>query len=194
MKRTILCMVMSLMTIAGFAQTNIYARMYGIIGGQVKSIIVETSGEVSNFDREGKLISCRLGENELKYSWKGNKVTVSAYQNGNKLGEEYITVTKNTAEEVCLTFSGGTLTETYRSNGGEDKSIISSNGMSMVETCYYRSDSDTYPYKCTFSFQGETKTMEMSNYQYDAKGNWVRQTTTVDGNSQTDIRTITYWD
>lgn len=194
MKKLILSLVMCLMTLSGFAQTNIYAKMLGIVEGRVKSIVSETSGEVYTFDKDGKVLSYKIGDNELRYSWKGETVTMSAYQGGNKLGEETLTVTKNTAEEVCITFPGGTMTETYRSNGGEDKSIMTSNGMSMVETCFYKSETDRYPYKYTFSMQGQTESIEVSDYQYDARGNWVKQTIKSNGNSQTNIRTITYWE
>lgn len=193
MKRVFLSFFLSLLTLTSFAQMNIYARMFGIVNGQVKTIVMETTGEVFNFDKEGKLLSYTMGTSEIRYSWKGNKVTLAAYQDGNKMGEEYITVTKNTATEIAISLPNGTVTETYRAVGGEAKATTTSNGVSMVETAFYRSESDKYPYKYTISLQGQTETLEISGYQYDSHGNWIRQTIKSNGESQTDIRTITYY-
>lgn len=193
MKRIIYSLLLSLIAVSSFAQYNVYSRMFGITNGKVQKIVMETTGEVFVFDREGRITSYSMGTNEIRYSWNGNKITLAAYQDGNKLGEEYMTVTTNTAQEVSISLPGGTVTETYRANGSEDKSVITSNGQSMVETCFYRSESDKSPYKFTVSMQGQTETFEISGYQFDAKGNWTKQTVKNNGQSQTDIRTITYY-
>ena len=193
MKKVILLLLMNLITMSTFAQQNVYARMFSIISGNVKTIVYEMSGDVNTFDKEGRLVSCKNGINELRYSWNGNKIKVSAYQDGKKLGEEYMTVSKNTPQEISITLPGGIVTETYRPDGAEDKSVIKSNGATMEETCYYHSDSDKHPYKYTISLQGQTETFELSGYQYDSYGNWIKRTVRNNGVSQTEIRTITYY-
>lgn len=194
MKRFIYSLLLSFIAVSSFAQFNVYTRMFQITNGKVKKIVMETTGEVFTFDREGRISSYSMGNDELKYSWSGNKITLSAYQNGKKMGEEYMTVTKNTTQEVSISLPGGTVTESFRANGSSEKSVITSNGQTMVETCFYHSDSDTTPYKYTLSMQGQTETFEISGCQYDSKGNWIRQTLKNNGQSQTDIRTISYYD
>lgn len=193
MKRIIYSLLLSLIAVSSFAQFNVYTRMFQITNGKVQKIVMETTGEVFTFDREGRITSYSMGTDEIRYSWSGNKITLAAYQNGNKLGEEYMTVTTNNTREVSITLPGGTVTESFRANGSSEKSIITSNGQSMVETCFYHSESDTSPYKYTISMQGQTETFEISGCQFDSKGNWIRQTVKNNGQSQTDIRTITYY-
>ena len=167
--------------------------MFGITNGIPQKIVMETTGEVIIFDKEGRIKSFSLGGDEIRYSWNGQKITLTAYQNGNKLGEDYMTVTTNNDHEISILLPNGTLKETYRANGSEEQSILSSNGQSMVETCYYNSEEDKVPYKCTQSFEGQTEILMLSGYQLDSRGNWVRRTTKCNGQSMTEIRTITYF-
>lgn len=196
MYKFILTFLFSLFTVTSFAQFNVYARMLGIPNGKPQKLVIETTGEVYTFDKEGRLTSVSNGENEIRYSWNGQKIKFTAYQNGNKLGEDYMTVTTNTDREVSISLleGDGTIKETYRENGSEDQFILSSNGQSMIETCYYNSEEDKYPYKVTQSFQGQTETLLMSGYEFDAKGNLVKRIIKNNGQSITEIRTISYYD
>lgn len=193
MKKLFLSLLFCMFAVSSFAQFNVYARMFQVYSGKVQKIVVETTGEVFKFDREGRIISYSMGPSEIRYSWSGNKITLAAYQDGNKMGEEYWTVTKNTSSEISISMPNGTISESYRENGSWKKSVISSNGQSMIEVPYYHSESEKNPYKYTLSIQGQTETFELSGYQYDAKGNWTKQTIKNNGQSQTDIRTITYY-
>lgn len=198
MKKFFLSLLFILFTVSSFAQFNgaqfnVYARMFAITKGKPQKIVFETTGEAITFDQQGRITSYSMGTDEIRYSWNGDKITLTAYQNGNKLGEEYMTVTANTSNKVSISMPGGTVTETYRANGSEEKSVITSNGQSMTETCYYKSDSDVSPYKYTLSVQGHTETFDISGYQYDAMGNWIKRTINNNGQSLTEIRTITYY-
>lgn len=193
MKKIFLSLLLCLFAVSSFAQFNVYARMFQIYSGKVQKIVVETTGEVFKFDREGRITSYSMGPSEIRYSWSGNKITLAAYQNGNKMGEEYWTVIKNTSNEISISMPNGSITESYRENGSWKKSVISSNGQSMIQVPYYHSESEMNPYKYTLSIQGQTETFELSGYQFDAKGNWTKQTTKNNGQSQTDFRTITYY-
>jgi hypothetical protein len=194
MKRIIYSLLLSFIAVSSFAQWNIYQRMFQVNNGKVRTIVLETTGEVYTFDRKGRINSYLKGTYEIKYSWSDNKVTLAAYQNGKKLEEAYLTVTKNTPDEVSISLPGGTVTETYRANGSEDKAVANLNGQLMVETCFYHSESENSPYKYTISMHGQTETFEISGYKFDAKGNWTKQTLKNNGQSQTEIRTITYYD
>lgn len=192
MKKIFLSLLLCLFAVSSFAQFNVYARMWDVYGG-VKKIVIETSGEVLLFDREGRLTSNTMGTDEFRYSWNGNKITVSAYQNGKKLGDDYMTVTRNTAREISISLPNGTITETYHANGRWEKIVFSSNEGSIVESSFYHSDSDKSPYKFTSSINGQVETFEIHGVQYDAKGNWVKRTLRLNGESETEIRTITYY-
>ena len=193
MKKFFLSLLLCLFAVSSFAQFNVYARMFQIYSGKVQKIVMETTGEVYKFDREGRITFYSMGPSEIRYSWSGNKITLAAYQNGNKMGEEHWTVTKNTFNEISISMPNGTISESYRENGSHKKSVISSNGQSMIEVPYYYSESEMNPYKYTLTIQGQTETFELSGYQFDAKGNWTKQTMKNNGQSQTDIRTITYY-
>ena len=193
MKKIIFSLMLILFASTSFAQYNVYARMFGITNGQPQKLVVETTGEVVTFDRTGRITSYAIGTDELRYSWDGSRITIAAYQGGNKLAEDYMTVTTNTSHEVVISLPGATVKEVYRANGSESQSIISSNGQSMVEQCYYNSDSDVAPYRITLSADGDSETSDFSGYQYDAEGNWIVRTIKVNGQSQIEIRTITYY-
>jgi len=193
MKRFIFLLLLSFVTVSSFAQFNVYARMHGIYYGKPQKVVIETTGEVITFDREGRIKSNSMGDNEIRYTWNGNKITLTAYQNGKKLGEEYMTVTSNTTSEIVVSMPNGTLRETYRSNGTHEKSVLTSNGQSIIETSFYKTSSDKSRYKFTVSAQGQTDTYEVSNCQTDSKGNWIRMTSKLNGQSETEIRNITYY-
>ena len=193
MNKICLFLFLAFTALSSSAQFNVYARMFGITNGKPQKIVMETTGEVFTFDKDGRLISYSLDNDEIRYSWNGQKITLTAYQNGKKIGEDYMTVTNNTDREVLLSLPSGTVKETYRANGSEDQSILSSNGQSMVETCFYNSEEDRCPYKVTQSFQGQTETILISGYEFDAKGNWIKSTVKSNGQTMTEIRTITYY-
>lgn len=193
MKKIIFFILLAMTAMASSAQFNVYARMFGITNGIPQKIVMESTGEVFSFDKEGRLTLYTIGENEIRYSWHGNKITLTAYQNGNKIGEDYMTVISNTDREILLSLPDGTVKETYRANGSEDQSILSSNGQSMVETCFYNSEEERSPYKVTQTFQGQTETILVSGYEFDVKGNWIKSAVKSNGQTMTEIRTITYY-
>lgn len=193
MKKILISLLLCLYAVSSFSQFNVFARMFDIKEGKVKKIVIETSGETLLFDREGRLTSNSMGTDEIRYSWNGNKITVAAFQNGKKLGEDQMTVLKNTVREISISLPGGTITETYNANGRLEKTALSSNEGSIIETYFYHSESDKYPYKYTSLINGHVETVEIHNVQYDAKGNWIKQTLKSNGESETEIRTITYY-
>lgn len=176
------------------AQTNVNAQMWCVNHGTPQKLMIEESGEVVCFDRKGRVTSYSIGTDVIRYSWSGNKITLSGYQNGTKVGEEYITISSQTDTEIVLTLSGGSIRETYNSDGQEHQSFMTSNGQTLTETVSYENDALHTPSKIVRSLGNQSETVIINSLSRDTYGNWVKMSISSNGQTQTVTRSILYYE
>jgi hypothetical protein len=189
-------LLMMLVSLASFAQTevfNVNAKMWAVYKGNPQKLVIEESGEVVRFDRNGRVTSYMVGTDEIRYVWNGNKITLSAYQNGNKIGDEYMTVISQTSKEINISATGVTVRETFNNDGQGHQLVMTSNGQTMTETIFYKDDAQHTPTKIVTSFGGQTETIEVKSLAKDIIGNWIKMTASHNGQPTTVTRSITYY-
>ena len=192
-KKVLFILLVLLVNISTSAQTNVFARMWSVYNGKPKKIVDETTGEVIQFDRSGRVTSYSMDEYEYRYYWNSDKITVASYENGKKVGEAYFEVKLNTTYEVYITFAGGYVRELYNAAGFEKESTISSNGEEIVERVYYSDEKKFSPKMVTLTVGEQSEATSFGDIAYDDYNNWIRCKKTTKGKSEISIRTIMYY-
>lgn len=192
--RSFLTIVLILVGLTTYAQiTNVTKKMWSVGNGNPQELVIEESGETIRFDKQGRVVSYSIGTDEIRYSWNGEKIKLTAYREGKKLGDEYITITTQTANEIVITTSEGTYHETYNSFGEQEQSITTTNGQTLTETMHYKNDAQHTPYAISISYAGQTETANITSISRDTHGNWIKMSITAEGKTQTANRRITYY-
>lgn len=174
-------------------------QMFNIYCGQPKTLVQSSSAMPGTmtieFDRSGRVLSKTGGDGKMIYNWSsdGTSVEVKAYNNGQYVGSGMIYIEQMNSEKYKYTADGTTIEVSFRSNGSINKMTMSGGGQTMSTTYYYNGSTDAYPYKIVSAGGGQSMTVNVTGVEKDSKGNCIKYTQSVQGQSVVSTNSISYY-
>ena len=200
MKRLFTIAILLTMTLASFAQFAFYSSMNLIPFGKPKQMIARNDQspvvERYNFDEQGRIMSVKSGDNEVRYEWSGdNEVTMRGFTNGIEQQHMKFTATENTSKRKTFISEDGFMTITYyfKNNGALDYSTAGSGGYQIVSRQLYNSLEDFIPCATEQEMAGQIMRTDYKNINCDSQGNPISFIVRGNGRSMEITREITYY-
>lgn len=200
MKRLFTIAILLTMTLASFAQFAFYSSMNLIPFGKPKQMIARNDQspvvERYNFDEQGRIMSVKSGDNEVRYEWSGdNEVTMRGFTNGIEQQHMKFTATENTSKRKTFISEDGfmTITCNFKDNGAFDSGQTESGGFQIISRPIYNSPEDFVPSAAEQEMAGQSMRIDYKNIKCDSQGNPISFIMRSNGQSMEVTREITYY-
>lgn len=199
MKRLITLCLLFVATVLCACAQNLTQQMFNLYQGHVKTLVQRIEGmsgeAITQFDKNGKVLSFQQGDSRMEYSWKeeNSGVEISGYVNGQYQGSQMFSISDMSSTDYKYETGGISFAIKFKSNGAISKQTISANGQTQTSFYYYKRQDDLMPYKIVTSMGGRSLSVNVEILSTDYYGNPTKFTQTSNGQTLTTMYEISYY-
>ncbi len=150
---------------------------------------------ITQFDKDGKVLSFEQPEGRLEYSWSddNSSVEIRGFVNGLLQGSQVVRISEMSASKYVYEIGGISYTVDWKSNGAVSKQTMTVNGQNQTTFFYYKRPEDFYPYKSVTSMGGQSMTTTIQVIETDSYGNLKKFSQTANGQTVITLLDIAYY-